>query len=158
MLSEQDHPEYADLEANLKAAQARIDFTDAVPSQVAKASSSRSLPDIETLESTPVAPLIAAHDDFKAKPGADAGSASHPRVSKEEGERAKTARSFPTSARSRALAPQATTGILRPTAKQAAGQERQSEGEARDSRYRRWRRCSRRLIATEETGREVIQP
>lgn len=49
-----DSPEIADLQTNLNAANAHLDFLSAVPSTLA----SSSVPSLETLESTPVAPLI----------------------------------------------------------------------------------------------------
>ena len=67
----QDTPEYADLSANLSACRAHLEFLDAIPSVLGDMTSStttHTVPSIEALESTPVAPLVAAHPSYKMRP------------------------------------------------------------------------------------------
>ncbi|KAM0793542.1 hypothetical protein ACM66B_000979 [Microbotryomycetes sp. NB124-2] len=69
--AELDSPEYQDLQTNIAACDAHIEFLSAVPSHLA----STTTPAIETLESAPVGPLIHSNPMFKAVP-TSAGPAS----------------------------------------------------------------------------------
>ena len=62
----QDSPEYADLQTNLQAAQAHLDFLSSIPTKLSEASDS--LPPFEVLESTPVSTLIAADPALRSRP------------------------------------------------------------------------------------------
>lgn len=61
LTASQDHPERADIETNIAACNARVDFLSSVPSHLA----STSAPAVEQLETAPVGPLIHSNPLFK---------------------------------------------------------------------------------------------
>ena len=66
----QETPEHDDLSTNLSACSAHLDFIASIPSLLAEMSLptyTPKLPSVETLESTPIAPLVASHPSFKVR-------------------------------------------------------------------------------------------
>lgn len=63
----QDSPEHDDVQMNLAATSAHLEFISSIPSLLGDLSSTGKVPSIETLENNPVAPLIAAHPAYKQR-------------------------------------------------------------------------------------------